>query len=266
MISPQDFWSAPFTKSSKSALVPRGPWIYAMTGIGVYYRADASALPDVVPKPLKVVDGDVFTYLTEIISWSPNASDLVVEAPGQLQYSEGAFFVKVSHNGKTYLYCPYMWVDNDLSLLRGLLAGWPKKLAKIVITRLHPLLPPLDRPKKGLKLGGYLERMGSTLYRIRVELADDVESSAVPLLSEYPFILPRYFAGIAPGLASVNELVEFEGDAVVKSWEGVGNIDLIGGVNDELHFFKPASAVRGYYFQMLLKVKGLKNVGSVEGF
>ncbi|MEM4907151.1 MAG: acetoacetate decarboxylase family protein [Sulfolobales archaeon] len=266
LISSQDFWSAPFTKSGKSSLVPKGPWMYAMTGIGVYYKADPSLLNDVVPKPLKVVDGDMFSYLTEIVSWSPNAVELAVEAPEQLQYSEGAFFVKVDYNGKNYLYCPYMWVDNDLSLLRGLLAGWPKKLAKIAITRLHPLLPPLERPKKGLKVGGYLARAGSTLYRIKVELTSDVESDRVPLLSEYSFILPRYFAGVAPGLTTVNELVEFEGEAVVRSWEGLGHIDVIGGVNDELYFFKPVSEVRGFYFLLLLKVRGLRNLGMVEGF
>ncbi len=266
MISPQDFWSAPFTRSGRSSLVPKGPWTYAMTGIGVYYKADVSALRDVVPKPLEVVDGDVFSYLVEVISWSPNASELVLSAPDELQYNEGAFFVKVNYANKTYLYCPYMWVDNDLSLLRGLLAGWPKKLSKIAITKLHPLLPPLDRPKSGLELGGHLARAGSTLYRMRVKLTSDSERGEVPLLTEYPFILARYFAGVAPGLTTVNELVVFDGEAVARSWEGEGEIDLIGGVNDELHFFKPVSAVKGYYFHLLLKVKGLKNVGKVEGF
>lgn len=266
MITPQDFWSAPFTKSGKSALVPKGPWVYAMEGIGTYYKVDVSALRDVVPKPLEVVDGDVFSYIVEVIAWSPNASELAVEAPDQLQYREGAFFVKVVHNDKTYLYCPYMWVDNDLSLLRGLIAGWPKKLAKVALTSLHPLLPPLSRPRKGLRLGGYLSRAGSTLYKMRVELLNDVETNRIPLLSDYPFILPRYFAGVAPGLSSINELVEFEGEVEAKSWDGSGDIELIGGVNDELHFFKPISDVRGCYFILLLKVKGLRNVGRVEGF
>lgn len=266
VISSQDFWSAPFTKSGKSALVPRGPWMYAMEGLGVYYRADISALNEVVPKPLKVVDGDVFSYVVGVISWSPNAAELAIEAPEQLQYNEGAFFVKVMHDNKLYLYCPYMWVDNDLSLLRGLLAGWPKKLAEINLTRLHPLLPPLDRPKRGLRLGGHLSRTGSSLYKVRIELLNDIETNKIPLLSEYPFILPRYFAGVGPGMGSINELVEFDGNVEVKSWEGLGSIEIFGGINDELHFFKPTSDVKGCYFLLLLKVKGLKKVGVVEGF
>ncbi len=262
----RDFWSAPFTKSGRSALVPRGPWAYAMTGIGVHYRADPSALSDAVPRPLEVVGGEVFAYVVEITSWSPSAPELNVEAPEHVQYSEGAFLVKVRHGGREYLYCPFMWVDSDLPLLRGLLAGWPKKLARIALTRLHPLMPPLDGPRRGLRLGGYVGRAGSTLFRLRVELEEDSERSYVPLLSEHPFLLPRYFAGVAPGLAEVNELVELEAETAARSWGGAGEIEVVGSVNDELHFFEPASEVRGYYFLLSLKVRSLRVVGRIEGF
>lgn len=266
MSSVQGFWSAPLTRSGRSALVPRGPWTYAMTGIGVRYRADPSALLDVVPRPLEVAGGDVFAYVVEIVSWSPSAPELNVEAPELVQYSEGAFFVRVRHGGREYLYCPFMWVDNDLSLLRGLLAGWPKKLARVSLTRLHPLLPQLDRPRRGLRLGGHVERAGATLYRVRVTLEEDEGRSGVPLLTEYPFLLPRYFAGVAPGLATVNELVEFDAETAARSWEGAGEVEVVGSVNDELQPFRPASEVRGYYFTMLLRVKSLRSVGRVEGF
>ncbi|HID72976.1 TPA: acetoacetate decarboxylase, partial [Candidatus Micrarchaeota archaeon] len=146
MSSLAEFWSAPFTRSGRSALVPRGPWTYCMTGVGVYYKADADRLREAVPKPLEVDDGSVFAYVTEIVSWSPNAPDLNVECPDLVQYGEAAFFVRVRYRGRAYSYCPYMWVDNDLPLLRGLLAGWPKKYAKVAVTRLHPMMEGLDRP------------------------------------------------------------------------------------------------------------------------
>jgi hypothetical protein len=266
MITPEIFWSAPFTKSGKSALVIRGPWVYAMSGIGALYKADPKLLKDVTPKPLEVADGEVFAYVVDIISWSSNASDLVVEAPDLIQYMEGAFFVKVIYNNKKYLYCPYMWVDNDLPFLRGLLAGWPKKLAKIAITRLHPLLEHLDKPRKGIKLGGYLTRAGSMLYRIKVELLTDSPLNKIPLLTEYSFLLPRYFAGIAPGLGAINELIEFDGETNAMAWEGIGKLEILGSVNDELDSFKPLSDVKGYYFIQSLRVKGLKNVGKLDGF
>ncbi|MCL7388094.1 MAG: acetoacetate decarboxylase family protein [Thaumarchaeota archaeon] len=260
------FWSGPFTRSGKSALVPKGPWHYALSGLAVHYKASLEFLKDVVPKPLELDNGEVLAYLVDVVSWSPNAAEVNIEAPDMVQYGEAAFFLKVKHEGNTYAYCPYMWVDNDVALLRGLLAGWPKKLARLAITRLHPMLPALNRPKKGMKLGGYAMRYGYGLYSIRVELEQENPSKKLPLLGEYPFILPRYFADIAPSLGGVNELVEFVGEADIEAWEGKGGISIGGGFNDELDAFRPVGEVKGYYFNMLLKAKSLRSVAKMEGF
>jgi hypothetical protein len=265
-VSPDSYWSAPFTRSGRSALVPRGPWTYAITGLGASYRADPSALSEVVPKPLRVVDGEVFTYVVEVVTYSPHASELVVEAPDQLYYHEGAFFVKVEYGGRLYAYCPFMWVDSDVSLLRGLLVGWPKKLARIALTKLHPLLPGFERPRRGLRLGGYVARAGSTLYRVRVSLESDEGTSTLPMLTKYPFALARYFAGVAPGMVTVNELLEVQAEASVEAWRGVGEVVVAGGVNDELESLRPVSGVVGYYFNMLLRLRGIRVVGNLEGF
>lgn len=237
-----------------------------MTGLGAYYRADVGLLREVVPRPMELAGDEVFAYLAEIISWSPNAAELALDVPDSVQYSEGAFFLRVRLDGATYVYCPFMWVDTDLSFLRGLLAGWPKKLAKISVTRLHPLLEQLSKPSSGVRLGGYMSRHGSTLLRLKVELLADEPVDTLPLLVERPFILPRYFPGIAPGLATVNELVAFDGDSRVLAWEGRALLEVGGSPNDELHYFRPVSGARGYYFHLLLKVRGLRVVGSVEGF
>lgn len=265
-VSPDNFWSGPITRTGRSALVPRGPWVYALTGLGASYRADPAALGDVVPRPLRVSEGDVFAYIVEIVALSRDAADFAVEAPDQLYYHEGAFFVKVEFEGRSYAYCPFMWVDSDISLLRGLLVGWPKKLASIALTKLHPMLPGLDRPRAGLRLGGYVVRAGSTLYRIRVKLEGDEEVGVLPMITEHPFVLLRYFAGVSQTTATVNELVEFFGDTQVRAWSGLGEIEIHGSVNDELHYFRPASEVRGFYFQMLLKPRSIKVIGRAEGF
>ncbi|MEM2006705.1 MAG: acetoacetate decarboxylase family protein [Sulfolobales archaeon] len=265
-VSPEGFWSGPITKTGKSALVPRGPWVYGFTGLGISYKSDPSSLADIVPRPLRVSDGSVFAYVTEIVTWSPNVGELSTEAPDQLYYHEGAFFVRVEYDGRIYTYCPFMWVDSDISLLRGLLVGWPKKLARVALTKIHPMVPGLDRPRKGLKLGGYVARAGSTLYRVRVEIEDDREDKFLPLLTEHPFILFRYFAGVSKTLTTVNELVELIGEVDVRAWRGKGEIEVVGGVNDELQSLKPISEAVGHYFNMALKLKSVKAVGKAEGF
>lgn len=95
---------------------------------------DRELIAQVVPKPLEVDDGQIFFYVADIVSYSEGAPWVSVELPEHVQYLEAAVFVKVG-------YVPFS---------RGLLAGWPKKLAHIGITRLHPLVPALSKPKAGL--------------------------------------------------------------------------------------------------------------------
>jgi len=40
------------------------------------------------------------------------------------------------------------------------------------------------------------------------------------MLTEYPFALARYFAGVAPGTVTVNELLKVQAEASVEAWRG----------------------------------------------
>ncbi|RLG77899.1 MAG: acetoacetate decarboxylase [Thermoprotei archaeon] len=262
----EGLWTAPLTSDRRSSAVPPGPWVYGFTGVGVRYRANPSALKNVVPRPLEPADdGEVFAYVVEIVSQSLSDVKWNLELPDAVQYHEAAFFVKVLYGGRTYAYCPYMWVDTDLSLLRGFLAGFPKKLARISYTKLHPLLH--GEPRRGLKLGGFAARSHYTLFRIAVELEEDRSQNEIPLRSMGPMLLPRYFPAIAPGLTEVNELVVFKYDSRCLSWRGRGSIEVVGGPNDVLKYLEPAGdSCEGYYFHLYLKPVKLSTLTSIKGF
>jgi len=262
----EGLWSAPITSDRRSSAVPPGPWVYGFTGIGVKYRAEPSALNNVVPRPLEPAnDGEVFAYVTEIISQSLSNVEWNLEIPDAVQYHEAAFFVKVVYEGKTYAYCPYMWVDTDLSLLRGFIAGFPKKLAHISYTKLHPLLH--GEPRKGVKLGGFAARSYYTLFRVYVELEEDRPQNEIPLRLMGPILLPRYFPALAPGLAEVNELVIFEYDLRCLSWRGRGSIEIKGGPNDVLRYLEPIGEdIEGYYFHLYLKPVKLSTLTNIRDF
>ncbi len=245
--------SPPLTASGKSALVPPGSWIYAFDAVGVHGLGDGELLAQVVPKPLEVDDGQIFFYVADIVSYSEGAPWASVELPEHVQYLEVAVFVEVRHEGKTYTFCPFMWVDKDLPFLRGLPAGFPKKLAHIGVARLHPLIPALDRPRAGLVLGGRACRAGCSLFKIRVELERPAER--VPLDEFGSFALPRYFPKVAPGLGGVGEIAELIPEVTYgEKWLGRGELEVGGGPNDELELLKPTEVYGGYYFSMLLRV------------
>lgn len=45
----------------------------------------------------------------------------------------------VRPDGSVANFCPLIYVDQDASMLRGLLQGWPKKMGSTWITRSYPL-------------------------------------------------------------------------------------------------------------------------------
>lgn len=162
-------WTGPYSKSGKSALVAEGPWSYAMDAIAAHVICDRNLLELVMPDEF-IPSGDAYIYFAEIVSSSPHFPELNYEAPGLVQYRELAFFVKVEFNGESYAYCPFMYVDNDVSLVRGYVAGFPKKLAVINITRKHPMLE-MER------LGGTAMRGGYKLAKLIVKPEREAKSN-----------------------------------------------------------------------------------------
>ena len=233
-------WTPPLVGSS--ALVPDGPWEYAMDVIAVHAIGNAKEIKDAIDMQ---TDGELWFYFADIISHSPKCSELNYEAPDLVQYKEAAIFVKVKHMGKDYAYCPFMYVSNDVSLVRGFVVGFPKKIATIAITRDHPLM-------KQNKFGATAMRAGYSLLKAIIEPKESVNS--LPFDEFGPWLLRRY---IAP--ANIDEYVVFKLDAKYgEILKGDATLEVGGGVNDELQAFKPEKILAGYKYSVLIKAKGIE--------
>jgi hypothetical protein len=56
------------------------------------------------------------------------------------QYRETIVVLEIERpDASRCMYCPAIWVDQDISLVRGLLQGWPKKMGSTWLTRSLPL-------------------------------------------------------------------------------------------------------------------------------
>jgi hypothetical protein len=237
-------WTSPLTKSGRSALVPEGPWIYAFDTIGVYAVGDTERLKEALPDFFSPT-GDMWFYFAEIISQSPNCPELNYEAPGLVQYNEAAIFVKVNYKKREYAYCPFMYVDNDVSLMRGYVVGFPKKLASIHITRKHDLM-------NFKKFGGVASRAGYPLLKMVVEPEKPTEK--LPFDNFGTWILRRYIK-----LTNTDDIVEFIPEVEYgKILEGDAELRVFGGINDELHLFDPVDVRTGYVYSALLKVREIR--------
>jgi len=148
-------FTAPFTKSGRSATVPSPPWHYAGWLMNVAIRCDTSNSSAVVHPALGTLTGKGCIHFAD---WQATTDGHELVDPVYAQYRETIVIVEIERpDGKLYNYCPFIWVDQDTSLIRGLLQGWPKKFGSTYLTRSLPIDHVAAAPlKTGSQLGATL--------------------------------------------------------------------------------------------------------------
>lgn len=247
----QNDFTLPITKSGKSQIVFPPPWHYGVTYIAAHVKFENPE--EILPSFLKS-DGEGWFYVAEFISTSEHNWDYMYRDPDLVQYMEGAIGIKVFFEGKNYLYFPFMWVDKDWALVRGWIDGYPKKLAKISMTKLHPLLPKYNKAEAGLKIGGYVVRGGGVLFRLHIELKERADS--VPLKDFGPVLNIRRYPARGDNEFDVYEIVSRIRDVTNygEIWKGDAMVEVQGYVNDELSSLKIGKIYGGYYYTQYFRV------------
>ena len=163
-----------------SSAIDLGPWHYGADYLTVYFDAEPSALAPLIPSPFKVGGGGCMAYVCEIISVSDRGGAAVSAEPARTQYYEAAVGIGCSHEGKTGIYFPVMWVTTEWALLRGLVNGYQKRLAdSIVMTKLHPLNPGLSPIGEGSSLAGYCVKGGERALSLKVVVERKSDSGSL---------------------------------------------------------------------------------------
>lgn len=253
-----NFFTGPITFSGKSSLVPPPPWIYGIENISAHVFFDAKSLKSFVPEPLEIVDGEGWIYIASIYSTSEHNLDMFYEEPELTQYMELGIGIKVKYENKTYTYFPFMWVDKDFALYRGIILGYPKKFAKITMSRFNPMLKGYSEPKEGIRIGGYAVRGSERLAKMIIELKEKVNKIPFPF---GPIIQFRLFPS-AGDCSEIFELGQVIAEAEVKDgWYGnIISLELRGAVNDELDGLKIERTLGGYYYNWFLRQMGFKTL------
>lgn len=148
-------FTAPFTQSGRAALVPPPPWHYAGWLLNIVFTFDAAAAVPLVPPAAGRPVGRGCVHFAD---WQACTDGHELLDPVLAQYRETIVVLEVERpDGSRCNYCPAIWVDQDISLLRGLLQGWPKKMGSTWLTRSLPLDHPAASPiRAGSRLGASL--------------------------------------------------------------------------------------------------------------
>ena len=171
-------------------------------------------------------------------------------------------------------YCPFIWVDQDVSLMRGLVQGWPKQLGSTWITRSYDLASkaaPVLGP--GGKFGATLAARDRRLIEAQVTLREKTEKLPWPGFARA--VNTRYFPELALGKhdqPAVHELVQLKSRDIQVSpiWTGDAEMEFFDHPYLELPRLRPTEVVAGYRFSFALTVddliclKDLRAQGSKE--
>jgi hypothetical protein len=119
-------FTPPYTATGASSLLPAPPWHYAGQIFSIAFEIDRDAAADFVPQGFGAPTGRAFAHFCE---WQATTDGSELIDPVYAQYREFFVLVEAPHSllKGPALFCPLIYVDQDISMVRGLLQGWPKK-------------------------------------------------------------------------------------------------------------------------------------------
>ena len=153
-------WSLPLSPGGHAALVPPPPWHFSGDAIGIDFRGDPAAMAAVLPPSLEAAGDGSASFV--FCDWSSSADNdpRIAGDPARGQYKEAYVAVRARLDGASVARVPYIWVDNDLSLVRGHLQGFPKKLGTVSITRAVSVGRGGPRVEAGAAFAGHVSAAG----------------------------------------------------------------------------------------------------------
>lgn len=252
-------YTLPRTPKGASSLAPTPPWHYAGNCLAVEFEADPGAVASFLPPGLDFHSARCAAYFVEWQYASENGEEYL--DPVRSQYRETIFLISASREGAPCSYCPFIWVDQDVSLMRGLAQGWPKQIGSTWITRAY------DVPSKATPVHGPGGRFGATLAVKDRRLVEAVvtlreETDQLPSPSFAGAVNTRHFPELVKGLHDVPalyELVQLKSRDVHISpiWKGEAELRIFDHPYLELPDLRPTKVFAGYRFSCALTVDDL---------
>jgi acetoacetate decarboxylase len=252
-------YTLPRTPRGISSLAPPPPWHYVGNAVAVEFATNPVVASAFLPDGLALHSGRCAAYFIE---WQ-YVSDTGIEYldPITSQYRETIILLSASFEGEPVAYCPFIWVDQDVSLMRGLVQGWPKQIGSTWITRAY------DLPSKAAPVVGPGGRFGATLavkdrrlLEAQVTLRELTDTLPSPNFARA--VNTRYFPELVAGKheqPAVHELVQLKSRDVQVSpiWKGEASLNMFAHPCLELPDLQPTAVIAGYRFSFALTVDDL---------
>ena len=161
-------FTPPYTPSGRSSLAPPPPWHYAGQVLSLAFSLDKAAAQALLPDGFGEATGMGSGHFCE---WQATTDGSEMLDPVYAQYKEFFVLIETIRRDERALYCPFIYVDQDISLARGWLQGWPKKLGSVWMTRSYDLEHVAAAPiRAGTRMGASLAVKDRRLAEATIEL------------------------------------------------------------------------------------------------
>jgi hypothetical protein len=255
-------YTSPLTPRGLSSSAPAPPWHYAGDLIAIEFWADPEVSRAWLPPGLDLDEAASGHAVALFADWQFTAKNDEYLDPARYQHREFSLLVDAHYQGSPVSWCPFVFVDNDSAMVRGLTRGYPTRLGNIYQTRTYALPSPAAAPiTSGTKFGASLSSHGERLAEGRVTLHQAIGRAPAALLR--PPVNRRNFPRLTAGQhnkPAVDELTLAVIDNLILIDIWVGSADLIfpEALREELHVFEPRRVGSGYRFSMSYSINDLR--------
>jgi acetoacetate decarboxylase len=261
-------YTLPRTPRGTSSLAPCPAWYYAGNVLAVEFEVKPVAAASFLPECLELDSDRCAVYFIEWQSASENGEEYL--DPVRSQYQETIFLLSAKYENSPVAYCPFIWVNQDISLMRGLIQGWPKQFGSTWITRAY------DVQSKAAPVVGVGGKFGATLSVRESRLAETVitlreMTDQLPTPSFAKAVNVRYFPELSKGKydqPAVHEIVQLKSRDVEISpiWKGDASLEIFNHPYLELSDLRPTKVNAGYRFSFALIVDDLLKLRDLRGY
>ncbi len=249
-------FTPPYTPTGRSSLIPAPPpWHYAGQVMSLAFQTDRETAQSLLPDGFGVATGNAACHFCEWQS-TTNGSELL--DPVYAQYKECFVLLEAEQAGGRAFYCPFIYVDQDLSMVRGWLQGWPKKIGSVWMTRSYDLDHPAAAPiRDGSRFGASLSVKDRRLAEATITLSGGA-AEPIGFLGAETFGLvgsPTLIGRPSPGDKT---LMRAAVDLTKRgpAHAATGDLQLFESPRDELYLLRPRSVTSASLSTFALTVAG----------
>lgn len=256
----------PFSPSHRAHLMQPPPHIFGINIGVVHFRTDPKELKKRLPSPLEYLgDGDAYLYVADQLQLTDEllAGEFTsAERSEAIEVGVGMPVIYQDVPGTFYF---QTWVNQDWLLMNHFCAGYQAKMGKIVTSHTHPMNPLASKLGNGIHLNTVVERYGSRVLAVRLDLEKQVDPSDFPFSQIQTPFGRRYFADTnvdGDGTPLVDDIVE-EMDTtndVGEVWAGPAKLVFDDHENEELLPIQPEEVVSGYLVQAGFNYRGIRRI------